>query len=237
MRRTLFNLSVALLAFGLGSLVVSSLYRKAEEQTIHSEEGEIAAETKIEEKIGKGSATGYRSKQSNEPVYIPKLHRATCASKNLLPVWNELLKDKEFQEQSKKFYREADCKDMFEIQNIDLNNDGRREFILWGKNGNLCGATGNCEMWIYEKKNGKYKQLLHSNGYSDGEEKWFEVNKVTSNGYRNILLKGHASGYETTEQHYEFDGKKYKETKCLFLSYYPDENNPSVRTCKKVWKQ
>ena len=236
MRRILFYLSVALVAFGIGSFVAFNVYWATEEKLISSEEISFPIKIQLLEPTGKGFGTGYNNKNSKAPVYTPKLHRPTCNDKKLLPIWNELRKDKEFKKGEKEFYQTGNCSELIEIDKVDLNDDGQKEFIVWGRY-TFSGAAGNCVFWIYEKKNGKFRQLLQSYALKDGDEEWFKVNKIKSNGFRNILLKGHFSGYETTEHYYEFNGKHYTEKKCLFMSYYPDEKNPSILTCREAWKR
>lgn len=165
----------------------------------------------------------------------PKV-RFTCTNKRLQPLWNELKKDKDFKEASQNFYENADCEKMIELQTVDLNNDGKKEFVLWGSDFNLCGATGNCPIWIYEIKNSKYKLLLQSGAYND-ETKWFEIIKSKSNGYQNILLKSHYSASEVWKEFFKFNAGKYVRYKCLLYDYFPYEKNPSVTTCKEFSRQ
>ena len=233
MHRYLLYLASALLAFGLGVLIFK-FYRAAGEKPAMAEEKQVTAAPRSDKIVGTGFATNFRSgnAQTDVPGYVPKLYKPNCSDKNLLPIWNELRKDKEFRESAKDFYMDANCSKMLEVQKLDLNNDGQKEFVLWGKNSNLCGGTGNCTLWIYERKNGRYKKLLQSVAYND-ETKWFEVKKAESNGYRNLLLKTHYSGYETVYEFYKFNGSKYVENKCLFYEYMVNIKEPFVMTCKE----
>ena len=232
MRRYILYIAVALLAFGIGSFVVFKFYWITEEKPNIAEEQKSIAEIQIEKHFGTGFGIGSSERRLNEPIYIPKLHKATCSDKKLLPIWNELKKDKDFREAAKDFYMQADCTEMLDVQKIDLNDDGQKEIVLWGQNGNLCGATGNCTLWIYENKNGKYKLLLRAGAYN-AETRWFEVKKAKSGGYRNLLLKTHFSGYETTYAFYKYNNNKYVKGKCLIYSYFISEDEPSVMTCKE----
>ncbi len=232
MRRYIFYLVVSLSAFAIGSFLAFNFYWKAGEKNIY-EKTNISIESQPKQNFGRGFGTGFGERRLNEPVYVPKLHKPTCNIKGLLPVWNELIKNKEFKEREKEFYQDADCALMFDVKKVDLNNDGQNEIVFWGNNGNLCGATGNCALWVYEKKGNKYKLLLQSIAYRDGAEEWFEVKNVKTNGYRNLLLKGHFSGYETTHSFYRFNGDRYIETKCWFEIYWMNEEKPSIMTCRE----
>ncbi len=241
MRRIVFYLLIGLLAFGISSIVAFNFYRKAEGSFNVVKTKEAVNETQTKGNVGYGSASASGNSliynQPNQVSDVQKKPQISCTDKEILPVWNQLKKDKEFRKRSEEFYMDADCSKTLDVQAIDLNDDGQKELILWGKSGNLCGGTGNCDMWIYEKKNGIYKQILQSNAYNDGEDKWFEVNKVKANGYRNILLKGHATASETTEHFYEFNGKRYAEKKCLYVNYFSNEEEPSITTCEEAWKR
>jgi hypothetical protein len=237
MRRYAFYLAIALLAFGIGSFFSIKFYWKAEEKTIYKEETSISTENQPKENFSRGFGTGFGERRLNEPVYVPKLHKATCNNKNLLPLWNELRKDKVFRERENEFYQTGDCLELIEVDRIDLNNNGQKEFIVWGRY-TFSGATGNCVIWIYEKRDGKYKQLLQSYAYKNGnEEEWFEVKKIKSKGYNNILLKLHYSGYETVYRFYKFNGKNYAEDKCLYYDYFLNEKKPMIMTCKEHSEQ
>lgn len=158
------------------------------------------------------------SAQTNLVTNIENKPKLSCTDIELLPVWNELKKDRQFRSRKADFYTTADCADMLEVQKIDLNDDRQNEIVVWGNNGNLCGGTGNCDVWIYEKINGKYKQILQSYAFHELKEKWFEVKQVKSNGHRNLLLKGHHTASETIENYYEYNGSRYKQKKCLYIS-------------------
>lgn len=234
MRRYTFYLAVALFAFGIGLFFVFKFYWKINETVNINETKHIETEVVTDKNVGRGYASGNSSIFNQTVSNVEKPH-ITCGDKNILPFWNELRKDKRFRERAKDFYMEADCSEMLEIQKIDLNSDGQKEFVLWGRNGNLCGGTGNCDVWVYERKNGKYKLLLQSNAYND-ETKWLELKKAKSNNYQNLLLKTHYSAAETVYEFYKFDGKKYVENKCLFYDYYSADKKPAIMTCKERFK-
>lgn len=252
MKRIIFCLFVALTTFGLSTLIMFRYDFEFSKQVFSADSKKIT-ETNVwkkpvgtgfgrdflteqtNEPTGSGFATATRGK--NEPVYEPKLHKPTCTDKKILPVWKVLKEDDEFKEFSKDFFQKADCSKMFDVQRVDLNGDGKNEYIFWGNNGNLCGATGDCKLWIYERKNGNYRKLLRAYAHNDRVEKWFELSKRKSKGYRNLVLKGSYSGYETTVYFYEFNGKIYKENKCLFEDYSLNEKKPSVQTCEEAWKR
>jgi len=226
MRRYVFYLAVALLTFGFGLFISILVYLKPVERNDKTE-----AQKRTENVAVRGGFV-------EEPVFYEtsqkpaddKKEIPVCRDKRLAPLWNELKKDKMFRDSVDYSDVDANCAEMLELQKTDLNGDGRKEFVLWGSNLELCGGTGNCQIWIYEKKKGRYKLLLQSVAYNDAA-KWFEPKKAESNGYRNILLKTHSTAAETTYEFYKFNGAKYVEYKCLNYKYTFDEKKPSIKTC------
>ena len=101
MRRYFLYLAIALLAFGIGLFAVLKFYWITEEKPISKKENIVATETQPEKYVGRGYGEGYG--RLNEPVSEPQQHKATCSDKKLLPIWNELRKDKEFKESDKEF--------------------------------------------------------------------------------------------------------------------------------------
>ena len=237
MRRTLFYLSVALLAFGMGSFVVFKFYWIVDESPAVNDvkKSGIEIQTDKKNRFENANIGSIVFSQTNESPSNNSKTKTTCSDEKILPFWNELRNDKRFRERAKDFYMEADCSAMLEVQKIDLNNDGQQESILWGRNGNVCGGTGNCDIWVYEKKNGKYKLLLQSSAYND-ETKWLELKKAKSNNYQDILLKTHFSAAETVYELYKFNGNKYIEDKCLFYDYSLRGEEPSIMSCRERFK-
>ena len=127
---------------------------------------------------------------------------------------------------------------MLYFQVTDLNNDRKKEIILSGNNANLCDAAFSCLYWIFEKKNGSYKQILRSSatGYNEianyTNRRGIEIGKTKSNGYREIILRG-GSGYQTFQFTFQFEKNKYAEKKCLTFDYF--DGKKWIRTCKDAW--
>jgi hypothetical protein len=219
MRRVSFYFLVALLAFGIGSFITIAFHwlnddkpQTAKNQANFSSKFEPVQSYSIKETDEMLSKTTSQKRVKENPY---------CSEAKILPLWNELIKDKDFQSWWKDSVNSLDCVEMFEIKEVDLNIDGRKEILLRGKNMNLCDAVGNCGFWIYEKKGDKYKKLLSSTDYIDITKIGNQVRKAKTNNYSNILLKGHLSGVDTEYTSYKFDGQEYKKTKCLVHTYVP----------------
>ena len=240
MRRYIFYFAVAFLAFGFGTFVVFTFYLKTDEISIVEKESLIQNEIEKEFGIGLvqgyGTGTGYR--RLNEPVYVPVLHEPTCNNKKLLPIWNELIKESEFQELAKDFYRNADCSIMLDVMAIELNGDGQKELILQGNNPNLCSRT-DCRVWIFEKKGNKYKQILQSwatlkmeiANYPD--ERGLRFSPIKVNGYKTISTKVNSNDtINDTKYTYQFDGDRYQEIECLTFDHFIENEELSIKPCK-----
>jgi hypothetical protein len=235
MRRYTFYLSVALLAFGIGSFVVFKFYWKAENV---SPKVEQINETNVFMKRFGDARSDLKREVMQTPIenqpLVKKKTNLTCNDKILSTVLADLKKEKDFNNDVKYYLEEnnaSDCKDILFIKKtVDLNNDGIDEVIVRGKNWLLCGATGNCSTWIYGKFGKKYKKLLDTGGET------LEVKKKSKNGYKNIFVSVHDSCCSSYLQTYKFDGAKYKEGNCLFEDY-GTTGERMVMTCAEKTKQ
>lgn len=226
MKRYTLYLFIALLTFGIGSyfalklLWTSNLQTSATPQFLSS-----------------------LSKKSDYKTTFPKLFDSSknkekptkpfCNDQNILPIWKVLLKDKTFNYYIEGLNEVFDCKEVLDIKEINLNDDSQKEIIVSGQTSILCGGTGNCGFWIFEINNGKMQKLLSNTNYLDS---LVSVQKTRTNGYSNILLKGHISGYETSFTKYKFNGQKYVETKCTVEAFHLNDER-EVLTCKEWQRQ
>lgn len=202
MYRYTFYTLVALLSFGFGSFIALKIFWESEIQK--------SASPEMLKTIAKQTEKKFTFPPSAPPQNV-KMDKPFCNDGELLPIWNVLLKEKDFQEQSPfSLEGKLGCEDLLEIKRVDLNRDGNEEILVRGKNGNLCSAVGNCQFWIYEKKAGKYRKLLHETDYIDVSKLGKQILKIKTNKYSDILLKGHFTAADTTYSFYKFDGRKYK---------------------------
>lgn len=207
MRRYIFYILVALLTFGIGSFLALKLFLNFNPNTSASPEflSSLSSNPVLETTFPKLTNSSFKKEE------IPA--KPFCNDKNILSVWQFLLKDRYFREWPQDLNASLDCKDMLEIKQIDLNEDGNKEILLRGKN--LCSAVGNCPYWIYQKQGKSYQKLLSDTDYIDVSKLGEQMLKTKSNGYHDILLKGHLSASDTSYAFYKFDGKKYRLNKNL----------------------
>ena len=58
----------------------------------------------------------------------------------------------------------------------------------WGKSSCHCGATGNCQFWVFVADHGKYRLVLNTGLVRD-----FGFLKAKTNGYRDLVVWSHDS--------------------------------------------
>lgn len=138
-----------------------------------------------------------------------------CEHRILEPIWKILMKGKDFRE-SVSYAPPTYCEEVLDVTLIDVNGDGLPEIFLWAKTAHFCGAVGNCAFWIFQKRGSKYWMLLEASDYIDRSVMGEQLLRTKSQGYYDILLKGHLSGAETSFSYYKFNGRRYVETRCMY---------------------
>lgn len=66
-----------------------------------------------------------------------------------------------------------------------------------------CGATGNCEVWIFDSKTGDL--LVHGDGWDYG------FRRTTHHGVLDFYVRSNMSAGTGTLDEYQFDGKVYQQ--------------------------
>lgn len=230
MKMWIFRLALCLICFGVGFTGVYFASQFLTDQFDSSLLENIVADDFSGIGYGTGSASGIRQRET-ERAAERKLITPTCSDKKILPIWNELKKDSEFIDRMETYDETADCTNRIEIDEIDLNGDSRKEYVVWGRY-NFCGGTGNCSLWVLEKRRGKLRMILSSGGYY-GESKWFEVKKRSTNGFRDLLIKGHFTAAETHYGRYKYNGRKYVESDCKMEIYSSNAIEPQFISCRE----
>ena len=111
------------------------------------------------------------------------------------------------------------------VKKLDLNNDGRPEYIVVIQDGFLCGAHGNCTNRVYRKAGSEYQELLADNG----EMITFE--KTYTNKFRDLRLEGSNTAFEGSGTVFKFDGDTYKASQCYTVT---SDGNGKKGTMKKT---
>jgi len=87
-----------------------------------------------------------------------------------------------------------------------VQNGNETLIAVRGRSTCFCGATGNCEFWVYRSHRGKYEIILHADMVNN-----FGFLKDRTDGYRDLVLWSHDSAFRSPARLFQFDGKEYKE--------------------------
>jgi hypothetical protein len=193
MRKFIYRLVVALLTFMLG--IVSAAYLKRPAGIL----------CRVE--VSKPST--YES-----PTIKPEISVA-CSDELLEQISNDLMSDNNFVDfLAYDNLKTFDCSENFRIEKVDLNRDGRPEFVVRGLDKYLCTVTGNCSFWVYHQTKKGYEKLLEA---SDVQQ--YSFRGAASNGYRDLITFIHDSAFESSLSVYKFDGEQYQLAECGGRSY------------------
>lgn len=182
MRRFAFYLSVALLAFGIGSFVVFKFYFKHAEQPVIAQTAETNTVSKPELKDNTIQREMNENKVDDTKETV--LKNLPCKDKNLRLVWDKIkneFADETFEDLADRGVRS--CKDLFEVEKvIDLNGDKQVEIVVHQIAD--CPASGNCTFWVFQKEKNDFKPILDTNMIQS-----FNLRKTQTNGYKDLELR------------------------------------------------
>jgi hypothetical protein len=139
----------------------------------------------------------------------PEKAELSCYDPNILAIWQELKRDAKFRRALEVAPGRADCSNLLRVELVELDGDKFDEFIVWGKDmQRFCGATGNCDVWVFDLAKDRVSKLLSSGGID------VEVEKSRSLGFRNLVVRFNGSSYPDSLFDYKFDGHEYRLAKC-----------------------
>jgi hypothetical protein len=242
MRRYTFYLSVALLAFGIGSLVVFKFYwNSAAEIAIQTEPTQDFVAVSVPNEISLHQETGIESLISDkekalllfEPTLKKWLEKENVAG-TVEPspeILERIMTTKLHRYEAP--YLTGTARKSYKPSLLDLNNDGLKELsILIG-----CGENDGCELWVFRKVERDFEVIL----WTREEFEKFELTKNKSKGFSDIQ-----TSYRPTEpesevlisfDNYKFNGQEYKLSGCsLYINRYRDKKG-ELRYLKKPFLQ
>lgn len=164
----------------------------------------------------------------------------TCSDRNILPIWRYLVKDERIYKTEYDTEQTPDCSKIVEVYYVDLNNDGKTEILVRGMTTPLCGGVGNCAFWIFQKSGNRFRILFKGNDYIDRSRMGGQVLRTRTKGYSDILVKGHFTAAHTGFYYLKFNGRKYRDAKCLYeVPNYDSKNNLSWKfvTCEQFFRE
>ena len=104
----------------------------------------------------------------------------------------------------------SECADSLPFEKIamdayEIRNHKLKLVAVRARNACLCGATGNCEFWVYRVQRGKYEQILET-----GLVREFGFLNVTTNGLPDLVIWSHDSAQHYPGALWQFDGSVYQ---------------------------
>jgi hypothetical protein len=93
----------------------------------------------------------------------------------------------------------------FDLKMIELGPDGHYGIRVWGSNrvtATVCGATGNCPIWVFDRQTGDL--LLSADGWD------FHVEVTIHHGRYDLLTRANMSAGTGVRDLYRFDGRTYQ---------------------------
>ena len=169
--------------------------------------------------------------------------RPICKDRRILPVWRPILRKATIQEwkDSIASHGVADCSKLFEVVYFNLNQRGPNEILVRANGGfPFCGATGNCSVWVFQKRGGRYVEILEAHDLFDVIPMGNQVLRSRSNGYHDLLMHYHHSASETGKTTYRWNGKRYAIAADLVTIARYGPNKSIVErtiTCKQYLKE
>lgn len=91
------------------------------------------------------------------------------------------------------------------VRRIDL---GAAPGLLVQGSSLLCGGTGNCQMWVFRKLNGRWLSLFGTQEAPLAES--FQLGPGISNGVKNLTIVANTSAEAGKRVTYKFDGKLHR---------------------------
>jgi hypothetical protein len=117
------------------------------------------------------------------------------------------------------------------VERVALIADGKQVLVVQGIGFCVCGATGNCPIWVIGG-NANPQLLLHSEGIQT-----FAFQQSQGSDHFDLILGSHDSAMESYLQKYRLDGSKYRRTGCATLEWADGVGNEfdppriTVRRC------
>lgn len=99
------------------------------------------------------------------------------------------------------------------VEVVDLKGDGTRTVLAQAPWIPLCGATGNCSIWVVEFSGGHMRVILDNGKFGNGYEKVI-VRPWSTNGYKDIVLGAHISASERALDVYQYKDGMYRVAAC-----------------------
>ena len=213
MRRKLFYLSVALLAFGIGLFSAFEFYFESYEIDVFEVENQNAHLIREDPLENEPNFEEQSAFAVLKPT-IEKWLRNKKTNSGFNEVSDESIKEiigksrSELSEDETRFFSYF----RFEPSLIDVDGDGKNELAVR----NYCAPVGNCQFWIFKKNGESYEVLLQTN---NNDVQTYKLENTKSKGYFDIKTTEHGDAFSGGIKVYKFDGEYYKVSECSNYNY------------------
>lgn len=99
------------------------------------------------------------------------------------------------------------------VGRVGIGPGGKRALLVQGNGVCMCGAVGNCPMWVVGSGS-EPRLLLGAVGVQ-----MFAFGKSGADGYFDLVLGSHDSASEFFVERFHFGGRKYEREGCALLDY------------------
>lgn len=109
----------------------------------------------------------------------------------------------------------------FGVSAAPVGDKSKSELLVRASPGpcGFCSPTGNCGFWVLAPRGDTYSVML-----STFRVQSFKVLGSASHGYPDLELSAHESAFESTHVIYQFDGRRYRRTKCTGWDYEDEKD-------------
>lgn len=143
------------------------------------------------------------------PASVPSKLELSCYDPQIQRVWKELKQNESFRNALEYQTGEIDCSMILEVKRIDtMSGNATDEIFVRGKS-LLCGATGNCFLWIVEIKDGNPAVVLESGGVD------LAVIGSKYDGLGTVHVRSNGGNYPDSLLEYRYSRGKYRLVRCF----------------------
>lgn len=105
------------------------------------------------------------------------------------------------------------------VGRVDLTANGDSALIVQGEGVCMCGAVGNCPLWLLSQGSNP-RLLLKATGIQS-----FSIQKSRTIAHFDLVLGSHDSAMETYIQKFHFNGTSYQRSGCATIEWGDESGN------------
>lgn len=117
------------------------------------------------------------------------------------------------------------------VRAVHLSSGQVPEIIAQAGDKTNCGATGNCNLWIFKQADKRFQPILETEGQT------FEIRQTATKHFKDFLVGIHESASERTLLLYRMGDGKYRMDACYDAVWpwsEPPRQKPLITRCKEA---